>query len=232
MIEIDRSSHGIKEYLEKLPEFSALSKAALGSISAISRIKRIPKGYVLFNQTDRADAVYVVYSGCIALTLTTVDGRELIINEMNPGDCFGEVSLLTDESRSTGAMAREDTYVIAIPSGEFMRELSTEPEFMLQILKLTAHRLRISSERESALAFLDAPRRLAKVLLMLDKEGGSKGVIQISQEEVGRRVGLTRQTVAKILSQWRRLGIIRTGRRKIELMKPNTIQATAVGEID
>lgn len=220
------------EYLAGLQEFSALSGGALASISGASRMKRVPKGYMLFNQTDLADAVYVVHSGRIALTLTTVDGRELIINEMNPGDCFGEVSLLTDNSRSTGAMAREDTYVIAIPSGKFMRELSNEPEFMLQILKLTAQRLRVSSERESALAFLDASTRLAKVLLMLDKEGGSKGVIRISQDEVGRRVGLTRQTVAKILSRWRRLGIIRTGRRKIELMKPNTIQATAVGEID
>jgi CRP-like cAMP-binding protein len=149
---------------------------------------------------------------------------------MRDGDCFGELSLLTDQSRSTGAMARVDSFVISIPRDDFLRELSAEPEFMRRILETTAERLRVSSERESALAFLNAPTRLAKVLLMLDKEGGSKGIIRISQDELGRRVGLTRQTVAKILGHWRRSGIIKTGRRRLELIKPAAIQAEAVGD--
>jgi CRP-like cAMP-binding protein len=224
------SSDTIKFFLNSVPAYSKLSDRALSSIAASSHIRRIPKGYVLFSQSEVADAVYVVRSGCIALILTTSNGRELIINEMRAGDCFGELSLLTDHSRSTGAMAREDTHVISIPRDEFLRELAAEPEFMRQILRTTAERLRVSSERESALAFLDAPTRLARVILMLDKEGGSKGIITISQDELGRRVGLSRQTVAKILGQWRRSGIIMTGRRKIELLKPAAIQEEATGD--
>lgn len=226
----DRTHLAIKQYLKSLTVFSGLSDGALNSIANSSHVKRIPKGYLLFSQAEIADAVYVVQSGCIALILSTTDGRELIINEMREGDCFGELSLLTDQSRSTGAMAREDTYAIRIPRDEFLRELAAEPEFMRQILRTTAQRLRVSSERESALAFLNAPTRLARVLLMLDKEGGSKGIIRISQDEIGRRVGLTRQTVAKILGHWRRSGIIRTGHRKIELLKPVAIQGEAVGD--
>jgi CRP-like cAMP-binding protein len=224
------SSDTIKFFLNSVPAYSKLSDRALSSIAASSHIRRIPKGYVLFSQSEVADAVYVVRSGCIALILTTSNGRELIINEMRAGDCFGELSLLTDHSRSTGAMAREDTHVISIPRDEFLRELAAEPEFMRQILRTTAERLRVSSERESALAFLDAPTRLARGILMQDKEGGSKGIITISQDELGRRVGLSRQTVAKILGQWRRSGIIMTGRRKIELLKPAAIQEEATGD--
>ena len=230
MSNTDSSSNSIKFFLNSVPAYSKLSDRALSSIAASSHIRRIPKGYVLFSQSEVADAVYVVRSGCIALILTTSNGRELIINEMRAGDCFGELSLLTDHSRSTGAMAREDTHVISIPRDEFLRELAAEPEFMRQILRTTAERLRVSSERESALAFLDAPTRLARVILMLDKEGGSKGIITISQDELGRRVGLSRQTVAKILGQWRRSGIIMTGRRKIELLKPAAIQEEATGD--
>jgi CRP-like cAMP-binding protein len=225
----DRTPLAIKQYLKSLTVFSGLSDGALNAIANSSHIKRIPKGYVLFSQAEIADAVYVVHSGCIALLLSTSDGQELVINEMHKGDCFGELSLLTDESRSTGALARDDTYVIRIPRDEFLKALATESEFMRQILNTTAQRLRVSSERESALAFLDAPTRLARVVLMLDKEGGSKGIIRISQEDLGRRVGLTRQTVAKILGHWRRSGTIRTGHRKIELLKPVAIQEKAVG---
>jgi CRP-like cAMP-binding protein len=224
------NSDTIKSFLSSVQVYSKLSDRALSSIASSSDIRRIPRGYVLFSQSAIANAVYVVRSGCIALILTTSDGKELVINEMREGDCFGELSLLTDQSRSTGAMAREDTHVISIPRDAFLRELTAEPNFMRGILETTAQRLRVSSERESALAFLDAPTRLAKVLLKLDKEGGSKGIIRISQDELGRRVGLTRQTVAKNLGHWRRSGIIRTGRRRIELMKPDEIQALAVGD--
>ena len=224
------SSNPIKLFLNSIPVYSKLSDRALSSIASSSHIRRIPKGYVLFSQSAIANAVYVVRSGCVALILTTSDGKELIINEMREGDCFGELSLLTDQSRSTGAMAREDTHVISIPREDFLRTLAAEPEFMRGILETTAQRLRVSSERESALAFLDAPTRLAEMLWKLDKEGGSKGIIRISQDELGRRVGLTRQTVAKILGHWRRSGIIRTGRRRIELMRAVMIQAEAAGD--
>ena len=230
MSDLRNDADSIRDFLNSVPTYSALSDRALDAIIRSSHVKRIPRGYLLFSQFELADAVYVVHSGCIALTLSTSDGQELVINEMHRGDCFGELSLLTDQSRSTGAMAREDTYVLSIPRDDFMRELSSEPKFMLEILKTTALRLRVSSERESALAFLNAPTRLAQVLLMLDKEGGSTGIIRTSQDEIGRRVGMTRQTVAKILGGWRRAGIIRTGRRRIELMKPDAIQSKAVGE--
>jgi CRP-like cAMP-binding protein len=230
MSDLRSDKTSIRDFLSSVPTYSALSDRALEAIIRSGRVKRIPRGYLLFNQSELADAVYVVHSGCIALTLSTSDGRELVINEMREGDCFGELSLLTDQSRSTGAMAREDSYVLSIPRDEFMRILSAEPEFMLEILKTTALRLRVSSERESALAFLNASTRLAQVLLMLDKEGGSAGIIRTTQDEIGSRVGMTRQTVAKILGGWRRSGIIRTGRRKIELMKPDAIQSEAVGE--
>jgi CRP-like cAMP-binding protein len=230
MSDLRNDLDSIGDFLNSVPTYSTLSDRAIEGIIRSSRVKRIPRGYLLFSQSEIADAVYVVHSGCIALILSTSEGRELVINEMRRGDCFGELSLLTDQSRSTGAMAREDTYVLSIPRDDFMSTLIAEPTFMLEILKTTALRLRISSERESALAFLNASTRLAQVLLMLDKEGGSTGIIQTSQDEIGRRVGMTRQTVAKILGGWRRSGIIRTGRRKIELMKPDAIQSKAVGE--
>ena len=64
----------------------------------------VEKVRCLFTQNDPADTMYLVYQGYISLFLATVDGRELVINEMHPGDCFGELALFTDQPRSTGAM--------------------------------------------------------------------------------------------------------------------------------
>jgi CRP-like cAMP-binding protein len=91
------------------------------------------------------------------------------------------------------------------------------------MLDMTAHRLRESSERESALAFLDAQARLARLLLQLDKQELDKGYITISQEEIAQRTGQTRQTVAKFLGRWRRKGWLITGRGRMLLLNHDAL---------
>lgn len=182
------------------------------------------RGELLFSQSDPAEAVYIVYSGCIALFLATPDGKELVINEMDPGDCFGELSLITHQPRSTSAAAREPSLIITIPSDRFMELLKDEPELMKRILELTAQRLRISSERESALAFLDSSARVARVLLLLEHQEGGEGLVTITQEVLAQHAGLARPTVTKILSQWRSAGWIETQRAKVIVLDRAALQ--------
>ncbi len=204
-------------YLRGLPLFAGLDDAALERIGNSWHRKLLSKGDYLFLQADEADAFYLVYSGEIELALSSVDGRELVINQMRPGDCFGELALLTGELRSTSAMARVDSEVWVMPRPAFQSLLESEPRLSRNLLEMVSRRLQTSTERESALAFLDAQSRLAQLLLQLDKTTEEKGYITISQEELAQHTGLTRQTVAKILGRWRRAGWLVTGRGRIML---------------
>jgi CRP-like cAMP-binding protein len=205
-------------YLETVPLLEGISGPALKALARAARVRHLSEGELLFSQQDPADAVYIVRKGCISIFLATPDGRELVINEMFPGDCFGELSLLTDQSRSTGAEAREPSEVIWISHRDFMRALRGEPELMRRVLETTADRLRDSSEREGALAFLDSSGRLARVLLQLERQEGDDRVVVATQEELAQYVGLARQTVAKKLGAWREKGWIRTGRGRIVII--------------
>ncbi len=97
--------------LRDAPIFEGVSDRILSDFTISSRIRALEKGEILFSQTDPADTVYIVQSGCIAIFLATLEGRELVINEMHRGDCFSELSLITDQPRSTGALARESSEV-------------------------------------------------------------------------------------------------------------------------
>jgi CRP/FNR family cyclic AMP-dependent transcriptional regulator len=198
--------------------FRGVSDATLTRLERAGRQRRLARGQLLFSQGDAADAFYLVCSGSIDLGLDSANGRELVINEMHPGDGFGELGLITDQPRSTSAVARQDSVVLAIPRRDFIAALADEPALAQNLLRTMASRLGTSSERESALAFLNAPSRLARVLLQLDRRARAVGYITISQEDLGRRVGLARQTVAELLGQWRRAGWILTGRGKIVLL--------------
>ena len=224
MVNTNVSQSDLLRFLHSIPLFSGVEEETLEKIVRTSRIRKMQRGELLFNQTDLAEAVYIVRSGCIALFLATPDGKELVINEMGPGDCFGELSLITNQPRSTSAVARESSLIINIPADQFMGILTSKPELMQRVLELTAQRLRMSSERESALAFFDSAARVARVLLLLEHEEGGEGVITVTQEVLAQHAGLARPTVTKVLSQWRSAGWVETERTKIIVLDREALQ--------
>ncbi len=208
----------ILQFVYSLPLFEGVSQADLAELARASRLKRAAKGSFIFFQADLAEAVYLVWRGAIAIRLENPDGRELVINEMTPGDCFGELGILTGQPRSTSAEAIVDSEVLLIPRATFQAILEKEPRLALRLLEITARRLQNSSKREEALAFHDAQQRLARQLIQLDQLASDKGYLTLSQEDLAQRTGLTRQTVATILGRWRRRGWLLTGRGHIVLL--------------
>ncbi len=221
------SAPEIQEFFRSVPLFSDLDGRSLEVLAHVSHTKHLAKGQFLFFQDDPGEAAYVVRRGSIGIVLTTLDGRELVINEMRTGDCFGELALLQGEPRSAGAVAREDSVVVRIPRQAFLEKVEAEPALMRQLLETIASRLRNSGERESALAFLDAPSRLARFLLQRSEQEALPDLITLSQEEIAQYIGVTRQTIAKILGIWRRDGWIITGRGKIMLVDYKALQQAA-----
>lgn len=209
------------QLLRSTPIFSGLKEESYLQLAKASRFLKITKGSFLFHQHEKASALYILHKGEMAVVLSNIDGREMIIDELKPGDCFGEVSLLTSGERTAGAQARENSEVLEINAKDFLGVLDVEPGLARQMLEIATQRLFKSQKRESALAFLDAPARVARVLLDMDeadRRGHDKGFITLSQEELAQRTGLTRQTVANILSQWRRREWLLTGRGRVMLL--------------
>jgi CRP/FNR family transcriptional regulator len=215
----------ILPFLHSLPLFEGIGKDCLAALARASHWKLAPKGSFLFFQADPAKDVYLVRKGAIAIQLNNPDGRELIINEMDPGDCFGELGILTGRPRSTSAEAITDSEVLVIPRGDFQAAIEREPLLARRLLEITAQRLQNSSKREEALAFHDARQRLARQLLELDQSASEKGYLTLSQEELAQRAGLTRQTVAEILGRWRQMGWLLTGRGHIVLLNRHELNA-------
>ena len=211
-----------KTFINALPLFRDMSEPSILALAQSGKFIFVKKGQPIFLQSDPSDKVFLLQSGLISIVLESPDGREMVINEMHPWDIFGEVGVLTGQPRSTSAFARVDSQMLALPRQAFLYSLDTEPILARRMLELTANRLRGSSERESALAFLDAQARLARLLLQLEKQAPDKGYVTISQEELALRTGQTRQTVAKALGRWRRAGWLLTGRGHIMLLRQET----------
>ena len=214
----------ILKFLGSVHAFSKLSESSLLLLARSGRFEHLAKGEILFFQSDPSESAYTVRSGKISIVLTNSDGREMVINEMQAGEMFGELGLLTKKPRSTSAVARSNCELFVVPRQVFLRMVEDEPSLVRLILEMTADRLQMSGKRESALAFLDAQARLARLLLELEEQEQHKGYVTISQDELADRTGLIRQTVAKALGKWRRAGWLITGRGRILILNRKALE--------
>ena len=212
------SESEVLRFLRSIPLFSELNKSSESTFTRTCRFQKLKKGEILFFQSDASEQAYIVRSGIISIMLNSPDGRDMVINEMRAGDIFGELGILTKQPRSTSATARIDSEILVIPCQTFLQIIEEMPQFARRLLDITASRLQKSGERESALVFMDAQARLARLLLELDQQEHEKGYITISQDELAHHTGLIRQTVAKALGKWRREGWLITGRGRIMLL--------------
>src|SRR6185503_18433290 len=132
------SQSDLSQFLRRVVVFQDLDDAALQLLARVAHLKKIPAHTYLFYQDDPGDAAFVVRTGEIAILLNTTDGRELVINELREGECFGELALLTNAPRSASAYARQATEIIVLPRTEFMSELEHHPQVMRHVLEVTA----------------------------------------------------------------------------------------------
>jgi CRP-like cAMP-binding protein len=227
-MKLDASTTEILLFLRSTPMLEGLKEQSLMVLANAARFVPVAKGSYLFHQYDPAHSVFILQLGEIAIVLTSFDGREMIVNEVHSGELIGEVSLLTTvEGRTAGALAREDSRLLEIGALAFMSVLDKEPMLARRMLQVATQRLYKAHQRESALAFLDAQGRIARMILEMDEAdrlGPDKGYITLSQEELARRTGLTRQTVANCLGKWRRKNWIFTGRGRIMLLNREALR--------
>lgn len=221
--------------LRHVPIFSMLGAKHLKSLGEITHHQHYRKGQIIFYSGDPGDAMYVLLSGSVKMTLPSESGAEVIVSLLRPGDHFGELAALDGRPRYVTAVAEQTTDVLAIYRNDLLAFLRDHAEAALQIAISLCLRLRHVTELLADLAFLDLLPRLAKRLCQLaDVYHGSPEEaveIHVSQEALGEMVGASREAVNKHLARLRELGLIETGRGHVKILRPEKLSALAFGNV-
>src|ERR1051325_9901726 len=80
--------------LRGVPLFAALDDAAVEELCGYLHPVELKAGSGLFRVGDAGDAMYIIESGRVRITVTDADGREVILASLGHGDFFGEMSML------------------------------------------------------------------------------------------------------------------------------------------
>ena len=187
--------------------FSAFDEATLQKLVGSARPLECERNFVVFEEEDEADELFVVRSGRIAVGRRSFDRRESLVALMEPGDLFGEMPLFDQGTRSASARALEHSQILGIPYGVVREALDTRPELLWEVVRLLAERLRNTDSALADAVFLDVTGRTAKRLLELAGDNDDFQ-LPITQEELAGLVGASRERVNKSIAAFIRLGWI------------------------
>lgn len=194
--------------------FESLSERDLEELARMCRSRNVERGTLICGRGEPGDSLMVVVSGRVRISSVSIEGREVILNEIHPGQTFGEVAFLDGSDRTADATALEASRLLVLHRRDFQPFLRERVELCLEVMKLLCQRLRHTTEQVEDLALRSLESRLARVLLALaestgerDGDGSVTVRTSLSQRELGEITGATRESVNKTLRQWRENGI-------------------------
>ena len=224
----------VRTVLERNLLFRGLSAATLGEIARLCVRRSYPRDTVVFSQADPGDALFGVVTGRVRISASSPGGREVFLNIMEPGDTFGEIALLDGRPRTAGATTTAPSDLLIITREQFLAWLARDPMLTDHVLRLLCARLRWVSGFAEEFALLPVPARLARRLLSLGRLHGRRsgeGIeLKVSQDEMARFLGLSRQIVNQHLQTWKARRWVDLGRGRIIILDGGALEAQVAGE--
>lgn len=187
--------------------FDAIWKA-FGEIPS----RRWKKNQMIYLQGEPAECFYYLKKGGVKIFLSSETGTEKTLTLLSPGEIFGEAAFLDGLPRMSSARATEDSEIVSIGKSDLMECFRRQPELAMAMLGYLSRTVRMLSGQLDGMSFLQAPTRIAQILLRL--AAGSL-VVTCSHEELAALAGVSRITVSRTLSGFAQNGWIRTGYRTI-----------------
>lgn len=184
----------------------------LNGLARGKTVLELSAGQPVFWQGDPAEAVFFLRKGKVKLSVSSDQGKEVIVAVLESAEFFGEGCLAGRNVRLGTATAMTDCSLVRIDKTVIARLLHEQHEFSELFVKhLLSRNIRYEEDLVDQL-FNSSEKRLARILLLLahfGKESRTEAILPgISQETLAQMVGTTRSRVSHFMNKFRKLGFI------------------------
>jgi CRP-like cAMP-binding protein len=218
--------------LERCLLFEALDAESRVEMAQRAHRRRFHAGDIIVQAKDPGRSMMAVASGKVRISLTTRDGKDLVLADLGEGELFGEIALLDGRERSADATALTDCEVLVLERADVLPLLESKPGACLKLLETLCARIRSSDERMADIAFFDAASRVARAVLRLVEQGaqspaGAKALL--SQAAIAHMTGNSLESVNRQLRDWHRRGVVELREGGVVVLQPKTLADLAGG---
>ena len=217
-------------FLQRCPLFECVGAADLAVLLGSARQYAVPRGGFFFLEGDPPNQVNVLIRGKIRLIRSGPQGREAMLGFIEPGEPFGYVATWAGTPHRVSAQAAQASQAFAWDAATISRLMAKHPGVALRGLRLVAQHIEGSWDRLEDLTTGRVEWRIARALLRLahliepPTDAGSTITLEVREQDLAELVGSTAYTVSRILSAWKRTGIVGVRREHVLLRKPHLLR--------
>jgi CRP-like cAMP-binding protein len=209
-----------------------LDPSSLATIARAAVYREVKAGGFMFQQGSAADGLCLLRLGRVKLVQGTPDRGQVLLRFVNPGEIFGSAAILPGQTYPVSAVSVRWCQVVAWNGKVVVELMQSYPRLALNALRELNAELQELRVLYRELATEGVEQRLAQLLVRLAtksdwKTEDTRRIDPLSRRDLAEMTGATLYTVSRILSAWKRAGLVDTGRQWVAIPRPQSLAATA-----
>lgn len=199
----------------------ALPPELLAELVRRGSLRVLPRHAIVVTEGEPSLSMYAVLEGRLRVFVCGEDGREVPLNEIGPGEYFGE-SMLDGQTRSASVQTLTRCRLCMVTRDEFLALLGERPDLAFHLIQKLLQRVRWLSHHVQGLVALDVYERVTRLLNdhAQPQDGRLVAPGRWSQQRIGDLVGASRSMVNRVLKALTEGGYIAVESKGIVLLKP------------
>jgi CRP/FNR family transcriptional regulator, cyclic AMP receptor protein len=223
----------VASLLAKTAVFSDLPEQVRRRLASQGAQRTYRRGQFLFYQGDPGDRLFVILHGLVKIMVASEHGGEMVLVTVGPPETLGELAMLDGSPRSASVQALEPTTVLMLPRAAILPLLSEYPQLVAALLSVLGQLVRRLTEQAADLVFLDLNGRVAKLLVRMATDRGTREGdavvldLHLTQSDLARMVGGSRPAVNRVLQAFATRGYLELQGQRIILRELEALRRRA-----
>lgn len=134
------------EYIRRVPLFTSLEDEELGFLATLLTSHTFEAGHSIVHANEPGNALSIIVEGQVNVLLQGKNVQPIVINELGPGDFFGEMSLIDGQPRSADVVCVTPVTCLQLNRADFQKTIHRYPTLMSELLKELCLRLRHAND--------------------------------------------------------------------------------------
>ena len=211
----------------------AMNKDELKRVSDTKTTKLVKKGETIFGEGEKLNGVFCVRDGVSKLSKLSPNGKDQIVKLATKGAVLGQRSVITEEVANLSAIAVNDMEVCFIPKDAIIDTLNSNPNFAVEVLRHIAHDLKEADDVIVNMSQKTVKQRVAEAFIYLEENFGEDQngylALTLSREDIANVVGTATESAIRIISEFKKLGLIKASGKKVAIANRQGLNDVAKG---
>jgi CRP/FNR family cyclic AMP-dependent transcriptional regulator len=211
--------------------FCNMSAESLAAMNAVKFTSVYPKGSTLFVEGEEPRGVFILCSGRAKLTTSSTEGKTLIVKIAEAGEVLGASATILGKPYEVSAETIEPAQLNFIKRDDFLKFLNSNAEVSMHMAQELSEKYQSAQSEIRSLGLSQTTtEKMAKLILNWCDRGGDetpKGIrltVLLTHEEIAQMIGTTRETVTRILSDFKRKKILDVKGSSVFVLKKSELQ--------